>query len=62
MLTALPNSAGERAALEARMRRQYALVTESLRVGALTLDFTRVANPDETLIKMEADAAAAGTA
>jgi predicted nicotinamide N-methyase len=45
-----------RAALEARIRRRHATVTQSLRIGPLTIGFTRVANPDEMLVHMEQQA------
>lgn len=52
----------DRAALMARIRRRYATRTERLQLGPVTLDLTRVANPDETLVHMEAEAQAAGGA
>jgi 2-polyprenyl-3-methyl-5-hydroxy-6-metoxy-1,4-benzoquinol methylase len=49
-----------RAALEARIRRQYATVCETYRFADLSLPFTRVVDPDEMLQQMEGEPAPTG--
>lgn len=62
MPTTLASSKARRAALLARIHRRHATVTRPLHVGPLTLDFTRVANPDEVLVQMEEETTASGRA
>ena len=50
----------ERLALQARIQRQYPTLVETLRLGALAIEFTRVADPDRILESLEQ--AAAGSA
>jgi len=52
----------QRARLEARIRRQYVTVCEAYHFGAVTVQLTRVAQPDEMLERMEQDAKSGGTA
>jgi predicted nicotinamide N-methyase len=51
-----------RARLEARIRRHYVTVCEAYHFGGLTVQLTRVAEPDEMLERMEQDAASRGNA
>ena len=62
MPTACATSNAQRAALLARIHRRHATVTRPLLIGPLTLDFTRLANPDEVLVHMEEETTASGSA
>lgn len=60
--TASIGSSGSRhASLLARVRSRYATVTETIRVGHFSLEFTRVAEPDRVLEELEAAAETCGT-
>lgn len=52
----------QRARLEARIRRQYVTVCEAYHFQDLTVQLTRVAEPDEMLERMEQDTTASGDA
>lgn len=52
----------QRARLEARIRRQYETVCEAYRFDGLTVQLTRVIEPDQMLERMEREAASSGSA
>jgi predicted nicotinamide N-methyase len=60
-MTSLPAPPDRRRArLEARIRRRHATLTERLQIGPLSLEFTRVADPDQVLVQMVEQAQATG--
>jgi predicted nicotinamide N-methyase len=60
-LALAPRADHQRARLEARIRRQYVTICEAYHFEGLTVQLTRVAEPDEMLQRMEQDADASGS-